>query len=313
MFRSRKIFTSVSVFKQLRSSVLVCCVSLCAGLCFKPTNLATIYCFTAQAHVKTMIFLKTSTFVCSRSARQWCCTAVFQQGITKSRGNILPSWKISMTLWNWLPHCLFVCFSQLHGRQREFRIEWRVTACRKRQRWSSSLSNLRSNRVNDVTSLLFADSAMCSGVIWDQSKPKDGPETTHAPCKTKKNLFTAQVCLISEPAVGHSHHLHCILLFGMFFTITFVMTFVISVFECLLAHHIYRRQLASPKSGRCNRWVAVQRKPRSWTPARIWWWDESAPGAEPSGPTLPSWQGRSHPWGKHSETLSDGGRWMESG
>lgn len=106
---------------------------------------------------------------------------------------------------------LFICVLFAAARQIT-RTKDRVTctACHMRQQWSSFLSNLRSNGVNDVASLLFADSAMRSGVIWDQGKPKDGPETTHAPCETKKNLSSAQVCLISEPAVGHSYYLHCI-------------------------------------------------------------------------------------------------------
>lgn len=207
---------------------------------------------------------------------------------------------------------LFICVLFTAAREITWTKGWvTCTACRTRQRWSSFLSNLRSNGVNDVTSLLFADSAMCSGVIGDQSKPKDGPETSHAPCKTKKNLFSAHEWLIR-------HGLDTVIIFAasnylVFLTLKCVMTFVTLAFECLLAHHIYRRQLASPKSGRCNRWVAVQRMRQSWTPARIWSWDESAPGAEPSGPTLPSWQGTSHPWRKHSQRSSDGWRYIEPG
>lgn len=166
------------------------------------------------------------------------------------------------------------------------------TACRKRRRPTRS-SHLRSNGVNDVASLLVTDSAMCSGVIGDQRKPKDGPETAHTPCEAKKNLFSGQEWLIK-----HGLETVAILTAAHYFVFSIlnsVQTFVMLPFECLPAHHICRRQPASPKSGRCNRWAAVQRRPQSWTPAPIWPWDESAPGAEPSGPTLPSWRGTSHP------------------
>lgn len=172
-------------------------------------------------------------------------------------------------------------------------------ACCMRQYRSSFLSNLRSNGVNDVVPLLFTDSAMCSGVIGDQTKPKDRPETTHTPCEKKNKHFSAQKITIFVRSKfvkkDNSYYLHFIFLFVVF-ALKICHDLLMFVLECFLAHHICRRQQASLKSGRCNRWVAVQKMLQSWTPVRIWSWDESAPGAEPSGPTLPSWQGTSRPW-----------------
>lgn len=37
---------------------------------------------------------------------------------------------------------------------------------------------LRSNRVYDVVSLLFADSTMSAGIIGHEAEPEDGPEAT---------------------------------------------------------------------------------------------------------------------------------------
>lgn len=71
-------------------------------------------------------------------------------------------------------------------------------ACHTKQRRSSFLSNLRSNAVDDVIFFLFADSAMCSGIVRDQKKPKDCPETTHTTCKSKVVFFTFKVCQIRQ-------------------------------------------------------------------------------------------------------------------